>query len=298
MQPNGEVVPLVQVAPSKSDRERVIPADPELVAVLARIVRRLRGDDGVVPLVSRRDPLERIWGPPLPHLFQLRSGGRPVVISAATVRRLLRDVAADAGLRDVDGSPIRFTPHDLRRIFATETVNSGLPIHIAQKLLGHLDLNTTQGYVAVYPDAVIRHYREFVANRRWSRPSGEYREPSDAEWAEFEQHFTLRKVALGNCHRPYGTPCDPRARLHPLPHASRRPGPGAPSPHHRDQHPRPPRRGPPDGLAGRATDEPVQHLWQPGRSRVLALRLLPKPVRRDRLLPESLTGQLPSARGA
>jgi Phage integrase family len=129
------------------------------------------------------------------------------VLSDATVRRLLRDVAADAGLRDVDGSPIRFTPHDLRRIFATESVNSGLPIHIAQKLLGHLDLNTTQGYVAVYPDAVIRHYREFVANRRRSRPSGEYREPSDAEWAEFEQHFTFRKVALGNCHRPYGTPC-------------------------------------------------------------------------------------------
>jgi site-specific recombinase XerD len=37
------------------------------------------------------------------------------------------------------------------RIFSTETVNSGLPIHIAARLLGHLDLNTTQGYVAVYP---------------------------------------------------------------------------------------------------------------------------------------------------
>src|SRR4051794_5951014 len=27
------------------------------------------------------------------------------------------------------------------------------------------------------------------------------------EWAEFENHFLLRKVALGDCHRPYGTPC-------------------------------------------------------------------------------------------
>ncbi len=27
------------------------------------------------------------------------------------------------------------------------------------------------------------------------------------EWHEFEQHFLLRKVALGDCHRPYGTPC-------------------------------------------------------------------------------------------
>jgi len=45
---------------------------------------------------------------------------------------------------------LRFTPHDMRRIFATETVNGGLPLHIAQKLLVRLDLNTTQGYVAVY----------------------------------------------------------------------------------------------------------------------------------------------------
>lgn len=27
------------------------------------------------------------------------------------------------------------------------------------------------------------------------------------EWTEFEEHFLLRKVALGECHRPYGTPC-------------------------------------------------------------------------------------------
>jgi hypothetical protein len=27
------------------------------------------------------------------------------------------------------------------------------------------------------------------------------------EWAEFENHFQLRKVPLGDCHRPYGTPC-------------------------------------------------------------------------------------------
>jgi len=60
------------------------------------------------------------------------------------------------------------------------SVNGGLPIHIAAKLLGHLDLNTTQGYVAVYPQEVIRHYRRFVDQRRATRPSEEYREPTDA----------------------------------------------------------------------------------------------------------------------
>lgn len=54
---------------------------------------------------------------------------------------------------------------------------------------------------------MIRHYRQFIADRRSQRSSEEYREPSDAEWAEFRDHFSLRKVALGTCHRPYGTPC-------------------------------------------------------------------------------------------
>ena len=30
---------------------------------------------------------------------------------------------------------------------------------------------------------------------------------TDAEWDEFLGHFTKRRVALGTCARPYGTPC-------------------------------------------------------------------------------------------
>lgn len=205
--PTGEMVPLLQISPSKTDRERVIPADPDLVAVLAHILRRIKAPDGHVPLLSRYDGHERTFGPPLPHLFQRPYQHRIDVISPARVRRLLTDLAVRAGIVDVDGTPLRFTPHDFRRIFATETVNSGLPIHIAAKLLGHLDLNTTQGYVAVYPQEVIRHYRRHVDQRRAHRPSEEYREPTDVEWAEFRDHFSLRRVALGTCDRPYGTPC-------------------------------------------------------------------------------------------
>jgi integrase len=205
--PTGEMIPLLQISPSKTDIERVIPADPELVAVLARIIRRIKGADGRVPVLSRYDAHERVFGPPLPHLFQRIWQGRLQAISANMIRDLLNTAAMRAGIVDVDGTPLRFTPHDFRRVFSTEAVNSGLPIHIAAKLLGHLDLNTTQGYVAVYPAEVIRHYRQFVAERRSQRPSEEYREPTDAEWTEFRDHFSLRKVALGTCHRPYGTPC-------------------------------------------------------------------------------------------
>jgi integrase len=205
--PTGETIPLLQVSPSKTDTERVIPADPELVAVLARTIRRIKAGDGRVPLQSRYDTYERVFGPPLPHLFQRIHQRRRQMLSAGTVRGLLDRLAGRAALSDVDGTPLRFTPHDFRRVFSTETVNGGLPIHIAARLLGHLDLNTTQGYVAVYPAEVIRHYRQFIDQRRSQRPGEEYREPSDSEWAEFRDHFSLRKVALGTCHRPYGTPC-------------------------------------------------------------------------------------------
>jgi hypothetical protein len=62
-------------------------------------------------------------------------------------------------------------------------------------------------YVAVYTEEVIRHYRTFTDQGRARRPRDEYREPTDAEWTEFRDHFQLRKVALGTCERPYGTPC-------------------------------------------------------------------------------------------
>jgi hypothetical protein len=102
---------------------------------------------------------------------------------------------------------LSFAAHDFRRIFATELVNNGLPIHIGAALLGHLSVQTTRGYVAVFDDDLIRHYQAFLGRRRALRPPEEYRPPTDAEWTEFEDHFDKRKVELGTCGRPYGTPC-------------------------------------------------------------------------------------------
>ena len=60
---------------------------------------------------------------------------------------------------------------------------------------------------AIFQDELIRTYRHFLDQRRATRPSAEYRQPTDQEWQEFQQHFEERKVSLGTCARPYGTPC-------------------------------------------------------------------------------------------
>ena len=120
--PDGQIIPLLQIAPSKSDVERVLPVGPELAHVLSRIVLRISvtsPDTGsgatnppTVPLVSRWDWHERVHTPPMPFLFQ-RSFliGRRSVISPGTVANWLDAAAASAGLRDTDGSPLTFSPH-------------------------------------------------------------------------------------------------------------------------------------------------------------------------------------------
>jgi hypothetical protein len=82
-----------------------------------------------------------------------------------------------------------------------------LPIHIGAVLLGHLNIQTTRGYVAVFHQDVITHYQQFVGRRRQQRPAEEYRAVTDPEWAEFTEHFDRRRVELGSCAHPYGTPC-------------------------------------------------------------------------------------------
>jgi len=74
-------------------------------------------------------------------------------------------------------------------------------------VLGHASLQTTRGYVAVFSEDLVRHYQAFLDRRRLLRPPDEYRAPTDAEWTEFEDHFDKRKVELGTCGRPYGSPC-------------------------------------------------------------------------------------------
>lgn len=205
----GEVVPLLQIAPSKTDQERLLLISPELASVLATVISRLRriSPDGAVPLVARWDEHERVIGAPLPHLFQRTRGGRPHVITSSMVNRLVNEVVTLAGLRDAAGAPLRFTPHDFRRLFITDAVAGGLPIHIAARIVGHASIDTTQAYLAVFPDELIRAYQTFLRDRRDLRPSLEYREPTSEEWREFEQHFQTRKLELGTCGRPYGAPC-------------------------------------------------------------------------------------------
>ncbi|MFI5741347.1 tyrosine-type recombinase/integrase [Streptomyces anulatus] len=203
----GEIVPLLQIAPSKTDQERLLLISPELADVLSAVVSRVRGPRGAVPLVSRYDVHENIWNAPVPLLYQWSVSGESRAIAKNTITQGLDRVIEDSGLQGKDGKPLRYQPHDFRRIFITDAILNGLPPHIAQVIAGHESIDTTMGYNAVYPGAAIEAHRAFIARRRSLRPAEEYRAVTSEEWEEFLGHFERRKLALGDCGRAYGTDC-------------------------------------------------------------------------------------------
>ncbi|MBF6302981.1 site-specific integrase [Nocardia amamiensis] len=112
---SGELVPLLHIAPSKSDAERLLVIAPELADVLSAVICRIRDDNGAVPLVVSYDAHERVWNPPMPLLFQRHIGVENRPIPVATIRDLLNDGLAHTGLTDTTGNPLKFSPHDFRR---------------------------------------------------------------------------------------------------------------------------------------------------------------------------------------
>ena len=113
----GEIVPLLQIAPSKTDTERLLLVSPELADVLSAIICRSATHAGAVPLVAAYDPREASGTPPMPLLFQRRIGSEHRAISTTTIRKPLNEALDATGLTDATGEPLRLPaprlPQDL-----------------------------------------------------------------------------------------------------------------------------------------------------------------------------------------
>ena len=225
----GELIPLLQIAPSKTDAERLLVISPELADVLSAIVARIRAGQAaraaggllrqertrLQPAHAAAVPMAPPAGEPAGRRDLAAQLPRPRADRARRQRRRRR-------------SPMRYTFHDFRRLFITDAIMHGMPPHIAQLVAGHRDINTTMGYKAVYPEEVINGHRAFIARRRALRPGEEYRTPTDEEWAEFIGHFEHRKVVRRRLRPLLRHALHPRAQLPALPAAAPRPRRPAP----------------------------------------------------------------------
>ncbi|WP_210435000.1 hypothetical protein [Saccharopolyspora sp. ASAGF58] len=100
----GEVVPMLQIAPSKTDAERLLLVSPELAEVLTAIIFRVRAGNAALPLVSAYDVFEQTWSPPMPYLFQRRFGTEDRPLTRSYIRECLVAMSqAGNGGRHVHG---------------------------------------------------------------------------------------------------------------------------------------------------------------------------------------------------
>jgi hypothetical protein len=109
----GELIPLLQIAPSKTDAERLLVISPELADVLSAVITRIRGPVGAVgavPLVASYDDNEKAWNQPMPLLFQrrVRSEDRP--ITAQAICELLKKAGGVFGDKGFIGTDYITTP--------------------------------------------------------------------------------------------------------------------------------------------------------------------------------------------
>ncbi|PZS30785.1 MAG: hypothetical protein DLM59_10895 [Pseudonocardiales bacterium] len=95
VRPDGEVIGLLVTAPSKTDRERVVPVAAELFHVLAFIIRRLTHNQPTVALATHDDKAERVTIEQQPFLFQRTIGQRTEVITPGALRDMLFRLCAD-----------------------------------------------------------------------------------------------------------------------------------------------------------------------------------------------------------
>lgn len=102
----------------------------------------------VIPIVSALAPWLQLWDYHRPQdnefFFTTLKGGR---MYPQYVWAMMKRTAEKAEL-----DPKHVSPHVLRHTFATELLEEGFNLMDIQMLLGHRNINTTQGYLHVRPE--------------------------------------------------------------------------------------------------------------------------------------------------
>jgi integrase len=206
--PDGRIYYLLHIKPSKFDRARVIPIGDGLGRVIAEMIRHVKRFHGVnnVPVCSHWNLGEKIPGASAPYL--IKAIGHPSAPSLESIRKRIRTISVAAGARLSDGSPLVLLPHDCRRVFASEHLNSNTPVHVIQALLGHASLDTVMIYAKLYPSQLIEEYRKTVRGL-YNAYYGEdgLRNPTVTEWEAFSASCNLRDMGTHLCALPTGEHC-------------------------------------------------------------------------------------------
>ena len=131
--------------------------------------------------------------------------------SQSTLSRQLIRWQQVIDLRDQAGETITVTGHQFRHTVGTRLINSGVPQHVVQKLLGHASPNMTAHYAHVH-DTTIReafdHYQQQRVNTAGERLDYDPDAPTaSAEWVKHNLSRIRDSLPNGYCGRPPQQDC-------------------------------------------------------------------------------------------
>lgn len=117
---------MVRINQGKGRKDRVVPMGKHAVRFLREYITKIR------PEFSKKNRKSRV-------LFLSRLA---TPLSKQVVGLMIRDCAKSAGLTNK-----KVSAHTFRHTFASVLVKNGADVVAVQKMLGHADLSTTQGYI-------------------------------------------------------------------------------------------------------------------------------------------------------
>jgi integrase len=144
-----------------------------------------------------------------PGLSANADGTKPYVHSVLCAQ--LRRWQKTLDLRDQAGLQVRVTGHQFRHTLGTRLINSGVPQHVVQKLLGHASPNMTGHYAKVH-DSTVREafdrYQSQRVNIAGERVGYDPDSPTaSAEWVKQNMNRVRDSLPNGYCARPAQQDC-------------------------------------------------------------------------------------------
>ena len=162
---------------------------------------------------AQQDYVRQHWPAGSPWLFPGMAGNddgaKPY--SHRTFVQQLEAWQRTIDLHDQAGQPVRVTGHQFRHTLGTRLINSGVPQHAVQKLLGHASPHMTGHYAKVH-DATIREafdrYQSQRVNITGQRIGYDPGAPTaSAEWVKHNLNRVRDSLPNGYCARPAQQDC-------------------------------------------------------------------------------------------
>lgn len=88
------------------------------------------------------------------YLWETRNNGGGKPITTVHARETMRKAFNRAGFYN-------FYPHALRHSFATNICDNGAPLPVAQKMLGHSHISTTERYIHSFDNKMEQYFKEY-----------------------------------------------------------------------------------------------------------------------------------------